>query len=148
MKRTFVLSIVLGVLLCLSTISTQADVYPRRDGNWWRTLQGAIKKPYALGFFDGMNLGASMSISKFSDAKTKNQCMADAKNSYDYYFMKYFKDCTNTQIVDGLDDFYSDYKNRRILLEDAIWLVVSGIAGTPKEELEKMIENFRKRVSD
>jgi hypothetical protein len=50
------------------------------------------------------------------------------------------------QLNDGLNDFFSDYKNRRIEVDDAIWLVLNGIAGTPKEKLDKMIESHRRNA--
>jgi hypothetical protein len=41
-----------------------------------------------------------------------------------------------------LDVFYSDYRNRKIAIPSAVWLVLKSIAGTPKEELDKVIENY------
>ena len=54
---------------------------------------------------------------------------------------------TNVQIVDGLDTFYKDHQNRSIRLKAAVWLVVNTIAGTPQDELDKMIEYLRKKAS-
>ena len=48
------------------------------------------------------------------------------------------------QLVDGIDAFYSDYKNRSISTHNAVWLVLNGIAGPPKEKLDKMIEAARR----
>jgi hypothetical protein len=49
--------------------------------------------------------------------------------------------------VDGLNSFYKDYRNRRIKVPDAVWLVANSIAGKPQNEMDKMIENWRQSAS-
>lgn len=56
---------------------------------------------------------------------------------------KYIEKVTDGQLVDGLDSFYADSRNRRIWLTDAVWLVVNAITGTPQEKLNLMLENWR-----
>ena len=90
-----------------------------------------------------MDLGNKFSYWEFIH-DDKSGCMLKVSTSYSNFVGKYFKDVTNGQLVDGLDDFYSDYRNRRILLSNAIWLVSNSIAGEDKKKLEKMIENWRK----
>jgi hypothetical protein len=63
---------------------------------------------------------------------------------YREYDKKFFANVSNGQIVDGLDQFFSDYRNRRIRVHNAVWLVTNGIAGTPEAELQQMIESWRK----
>jgi hypothetical protein len=53
---------------------------------------------------------------------------------------------TNAQIADGLDQFYSDYRNRSIVVSSGVWLVLNSINGTPKDQLDNMIEGFRQNV--
>jgi hypothetical protein len=53
---------------------------------------------------------------------------------------------TGGQLVDGLDSFYGDFRNRRILVYSAVWLVLNEIAGTPQDELDKMIQSWRKNA--
>jgi len=48
-------------------------------------------------------------------------------------------------VVDGLDNFYGDYRNRKILVQDAVWLVLNNVAGTPN--VEQMIQNWRRSAS-
>jgi hypothetical protein len=112
----------------------------RRDGNWWNEGDRQLKLSYILGFFDGMDLGAGFSFWKFID----DPCAARAKDSYKEYSAKYSENVTNGQLVDGLDEFYKDYKNRKTILSQSVWIVLKSIAGTPKDELEKLIENKRR----
>jgi hypothetical protein len=42
--------------------------------------------------------------------------------------------------------FYEDYRNRRIRIHSAVWLVLNETSGKPKVEMEKMVESFRKNA--
>jgi hypothetical protein len=100
-----------------------------------------------VGFFDGMDLGHNFSVWKFLKDKTANECTSKAHESYNDFLAQYFRNVTNGQVVDGLDSFYSDYRNRSILVHDAVWLAVNEITGTPRGRLDAMIENWRRSSS-
>lgn len=40
-----------------------------------------------------------------------------------------------------------DYRNRSIIVHDAVWIVVNSIAGMPQDKLDKMIESWRKNAA-
>jgi hypothetical protein len=147
MKRN---SVILTILLLTSftilpTLATAEET--RRDGNWWRKYDNLYKSAYIVGFFDGMDLGKNFSVWKImEDEKNKNACAWNVLDSYDTYNLKYFKGVSNIQIVDGLNSFYDDYRNRSITIDSAVWIVVNSIAGTPKGSLESMIENHRRNA--
>jgi hypothetical protein len=119
----------------------------RRDGNWWRDQDRLTRSVYIIGFFDGMDLGKNFSYWKFANKKEMNSCMGKVAESYNEYSAKYFKNVTNMQLVDGLDSFYADFRNRSIQVADTVWLVVNSIAGTPQEKLDLMIENWRRNAN-
>lgn len=50
---------------------------------------------------------------------------------------------TNGQIVDGLNLFYDDFRNRQIKLTDAIYVIRKQILGASKEEIEAITEWLR-----
>ncbi len=143
MKKTFILSIVLGFFICLLGLSTTQAGNQRADGNWWMTLDKQVKTLYIAGFFEGTNLGYNMSYWKLFEDKTKAQCLKDVMDSQNFNHKKYFANVSDEQIVNGLNELYSDSKNRRIRIFNAIWVVLNGIAVTPKEQLDRMIEYFR-----
>jgi hypothetical protein len=101
-----------------------------------------------VGFLDGMELGRSFSYWGFAQQREKSACVQDVETSYIGYSAKYLSHVTAGQIQDGLNTFYADYRNRRITVDHAVWLVLSGIAGTPQDELEKTIENFRRNAAN
>jgi len=135
------------VILIFSSLAWSADY--RFDGNWWIDQKMNEKDFYLIGLFDGMDLGHRFSCWKFLSNKTKadQSCFAKVRDSFKEYNQEYFSNVTIGQLSDGLDSFYVDYKNRRILVWRAVWIVVNGIAGTPEEELNKLIEAWRRNSS-
>lgn len=140
-----VLLLLVAISLTTSTRSYADD--ERRDGNWWITLDKQYKHSYFVGFFDGMDLGQQFSVWNFVNNPADRPCVKKVVDSCGTYHEKYLKGITNVHLSDGMDEFYKDYKNRRILVSDAVWLVLNGIAGKPEAELNKMIENFRKNAT-
>ncbi len=131
-------------LTVLTSVSALADEN-RRDGNWWLNQPETVQAVYAVGFFDGVDLGHHFSIWKYANNKKSRETWIPLANkSFNEYTEKYLNNVTSGQLIDGLNSFYSDYRNRRIRVQVAVWLVASSIAGTPEAELNKMIENWRK----
>ena len=50
---------------------------------------------------------------------------------------------TNNQLVDGLDLFFSDFKNKQIKLRDAIYVVKKQIKGASPDEIEAILQYLR-----
>jgi hypothetical protein len=139
MKSFWLTALLIALLFAIPpSLSAQNT---RRDGNWWLEQSHFARTSYLVGFFDGINLGNQFSYWKGKDDIT---CLAKVKDSFDFYANKFVKDVTNEQLADGLDVFYKDYRNRKILVHNAVWLTLNAIAGTPQVDLDKMVENFRK----
>jgi hypothetical protein len=128
--------ILLCMVLMLAPVAKE-QVNTRRDGNWWRTQSEASHYNYITGFMDGTILGYNFSYWNF--VHTDAKCADLVHDSYNSLASQYFKNVTNDQLADGLTKFYEDYRNRRIAADDAVWLVLNEIAGTPKD-----VENWRK----
>lgn len=136
--------LVATVLLVVACGLSDAQESSRRDGNWWRGEQRISKSTYVVGFFDGMELGRNFSYWKFANNKLAANSVALVNESYAEYVDKYFKNVSNVQLVDGLDVFYADFRNRSILVHNAVWIVTHQISGLPQERVDEMIENWRK----
>ena len=50
---------------------------------------------------------------------------------------------TNGQIVEGLNSFYTDFKNKQIKLMDAVYVVKKQIKGSSTEEIEAVLQYLR-----
>ena len=46
-----------------------------------------------------------------------------------------------------MTSFYGDYKNRRIVTDGAMGLVMLGISGTPQQLLDTMVEQWRQAAT-
>jgi hypothetical protein len=143
MKRRLSLACAVTVSILLFAAVARNASDDRRDGTWWRELTRVQKTNYMVGFFDGMKLGNSFSYWGILDKDKNDAAIGKVTGSYDDYDQKYFGHVTNLQLVDGLDTFYSDYRNRVIQVPGAVWLVVNEISGKSDAEMEKMIESWR-----
>jgi hypothetical protein len=143
MKRNFIAIalLLLCAVLALPALSVADDA--RRDGNWWRVQGESVRADYMGGFYDGMNLGYYFSYSSIVKNNKADPCRRKVAESFHEHLSK-FKNVKSLQVVDGLNSFYGDFRNRSILVTDAVWLVVNSIVGTPKKELDKMIEDARR----
>lgn len=118
----------------------------RRDGNWWNSISDYSQDAYITGFFDGIRLGNNFSYWNFTNDEDKSYCLSSVFESFDFFKSTYLINITNTQVADGLDNFYSNYRNRSIKIHDAVWIVLNSIAGTPQERIDELIESWRKNA--
>ncbi len=93
-----------------------------------------------------MELGKNFSIWLSFERGGESKCAGEAAGSYDHYMRRYMSTVTNGQIRDGLDDFYKDFRNRSILIPDAMWIVVRQIAGDSKPDIEHLTEQLRRNA--
>ena len=132
-------------VLLLSILLASANAQStRRDGNWWRGTDQSARVAYMVGFFDGMLLGNNFSYWKFINDTRSSDCSRKVNESFSEFSDKFFRNITDVQVVDGLNAFYTDYRNRSVIVNNAVWLVVNEISGTPREVLDPMIENWRR----
>jgi hypothetical protein len=111
-----------------------------RDGNGWRTLSNTEKTFFAAGLIDGIDFGAQLPIQAISD----ENCGIKAAESFFRQHDKYVVGVATSQVVDGMDAFYSDFKNRKIPVRHAFAVILKQIAGDSNESISKLTENLRK----
>ena len=80
------------------------------------------------------------------DCEHQRSYLEKVKQSYYHYFFEYLNNVTNSQVVDGLDILYEDYRNRKIMVSNAVWIVLNEIAGKSSDEMDEMIRNYRKNA--
>lgn len=134
----------LTVIFCLSGISSAAD---RRDGNWWMQLDNSSRIFYLAGLIDGAELGHQLSIYGCYDnqetiSPKAAECLAPIVSSYIQNVDRFIAGKPNKQFLDGMNSFYSDYRNRNIATHDAILVVFRSIIGD--SDTETIINNLRK----
>ncbi len=136
--------IIILVLLALGSATAFSQDSDRRDGNWWRSQSRPAQVNYMVGFFDGMELGHRFSYWSFANDRKAGESMKRVSASYVEYIDKYFNNPTSGQLVDGLDVFYADFRNRSILVHNAVWIVVNQVAGETQGRVDALIENWRR----
>ena len=136
-----------AALLCLLIAApcSRNQEFDRRDGDWWRSVDRVNKAYYLAGFVDGTQLARRFSGNPQNDQDAKDVSARPA-TPFGENRAKYLGHTTNIQLTDGLDTFYGDARNRRILVSDAAWVVLNQIAGTPEAETQALIESTRKNA--
>lgn len=144
MKRVIQLGLLPAVLLSLSlSVATQTPQQPR-DGKWWQGLEQSEKYLHVIGMIDGARLGQEFVLAEMSKGKNGIKGFSDAFDAYEKAEAKYLGKLTSGEIAQGLDAFYADYKNRRIWIHDATFVVLMGISGVPQAQIEKRVEAMRR----
>jgi hypothetical protein len=104
-----------------------------RDGNWWRTESAAAHVVYVTGVLDGLTSGSFM-VSNGGP---------EAMSDYNVRASLLLGRATSSQLSEGLDAFYANYRNREIDASNALCLVAMQLAGTSDEDLAKWIAIYR-----
>lgn len=129
------------LLLVFSICSVAKAEGNQNDGNYWLSLDNKLARTrYVIGFTDGMKLGKIFTYGG-SLPDTAEELNDFNNDSFGKLYAKYFTNVTAGQLVDGLDVFYEDFRNRNTTIYVAVWWVVQQISGKLKEEVEKEIEH-------
>ena len=129
------------LFILLSSLPGYSQDHERREGSWWLSHSQTAKAEYVVGFFDGINIGERASGYKLSE--TDKSCRDKAKAAGDAFTSKYLAHVTDRQLVDGLDAFYKDPRNRSILVTSATVPVLRQIAGDPADVVKAETEALR-----
>lgn len=113
------------------------------NGDVWVTLDFETKVAYVAGFLQGMFLGHCFTTWGLPGAQENDSALQNATRSYTENWDKFVLNRSYLQFIEGLDELYSDDRNRLIRFENGMWIVMNEICGTSKERTRVMIESFR-----
>ena len=148
MKSLLVL--VAAVALLLPNAQLAADKTDL-DGYWWEKLDTSFKLGWVSGYAKAMDLAATIQMStcasnmplyakEFPNTDPKvilqKMCLSDTQFDYDVIPMG--------QLVDGMDAFYKDYRNKQLGVGWAIQYARDSIKGKPAQELDAEIALWRR----
>jgi hypothetical protein len=138
--------LILVAIIILGTVAYVGADEIRFDGNFWNKSDKTVKEFFISGILGGIIAGQDRVTASAMEGVEKGQvdmkCFAaisSLKNSLEADMGKIEVE----QIVDGIDAFYSDLKNRSIKVKWAFLVVWQQIKGTPEEEIKKFIESVR-----
>jgi len=139
--------IILAVLIILGSVAYSGADEVRFDGNFWRQQDRIMKEFFIAGVMGGINAGQDRVVGSamegVGDGKISMECfntISGMKKSQEAALKK----IEVGQLIDGIDEFYSDFKNRSVKVGWSFIVVMQQIKGTPKEEIEKFIESIRR----
>jgi hypothetical protein len=111
-----------GVLF-LMMLAPSGRAQSNIDGEFWTTKNKDLKAVYLLGFMDGRNEGANEASA------------ALGTTILDPRLAKLASNISVGQMLDGLDDFYKDYRNARIPVRHAFEYVFMEAGGQDGSKL-------------
>lgn len=124
---------------------------PGLDGYWWEKLDASFKLGWVSGYANAMDVAGSIQIStcaanmplyvkEFPNVDPKvilqKMCLSDTRLDYDGIAMG--------QLVDGVDAFYKDYRNKQLEIGWAIQYARDSIKGKAEEELDAEVDLWRR----
>lgn len=139
------------ILLLLTIPSIGLSSEHASDGYFWEKLTKNEKMVYALAYVAGFNkmnqhvremLDVAIGLEKADVVEYAKTMKKYYKDNFRYYGI------TLIQLVDGIDNLYSDYKNKTIRLSDAFHLVQTEIKGVDEKKIEEMKQFMRKSEKD
>jgi hypothetical protein len=110
------------------------------NGNQWTTLDDNCKYAYICGFLEGLFQGHCFTTWGLSGAEAEDSDWANATKSYNDHWNQFVAKVTYRQFLDGLDNLYADHRNRKIAIQNGMWIVMSKISGQPSGTMELMVE--------
>jgi hypothetical protein len=137
------------LLLVLLTVCTQAHAQTRFDGNWWNGSEDIARGSFLLGYKQGMVLVAEVAPMVICNAQKHTdeafrQCIYSGTNAMNEEFVTPTAGKTYRQLIDGVSEFYRDYKNRGICFEPALSFVTQEINGMSRNLRDSKLQTLRR----
>ncbi len=120
---------------------TAVRAQERHDGHLWSALSRELQVSYMQGLIDGSVLGAQMAK---EGVPQNSSCRDEIMDGYKKTFQKFLAEVSPAQIADGVDAVFKDYRNRSLLITDAVYVSLRAIGGMPPEDVEKLLQAVRK----
>jgi hypothetical protein len=145
-KKSFAL-LVSGALLgiCFALVLNAAQEYrPRTGYSFWSKADANAKYAYLIGYAD-----AEQPLRLVLDRAEKSLCTDGEKDWFEDFNRKIPmpNNITLQQGIEGIDDFYKDWRNQSVALFNAQNIVRLQIAGRPQAEIDEAIRRARETAS-
>jgi hypothetical protein len=157
------------LLLCVTEGNASDTSSMKFDGNEWIKLDKTVKIFLLAGFITGneyvalhhktpldkfddpedSRLGVEIEKMKESEKMPLSKEQISTLRQEGYFTINRSLEAYDlsgivvNQILDGLDELYKDVPNRKIKLEDAVYIVKKEIKGISKDDLEQILLFFR-----
>lgn len=144
MRRIFVALFVL-MFLSISLLNSQ----PTRDGKWWQNLDQNAKIFFVAGFWNGITWGDDVLRDALSSLQKNGIINQNTANTIFQKWSAYTNIGSTTvgEIVDRIDNLYSNSQNSSIAVTDIMTIVVLNIQGLPMSDdtMQQLLQNYRQK---
>jgi hypothetical protein len=124
----------IGIVMAIAALTSKAaSEHETYDGNWWRTLTDTQRTFCCIGMFQGLRTAKTILAEK--NTEVIDQYNASAANL--------FTEITIGQCLDGMNQFYEDFRNRAIEVPVAFWIVAWQTKGPTDEQAKAVIAAAR-----
>lgn len=117
-------AVLLG-LLCVSAVAAPPKGEGEHDGQWWNAHRGSYHGAFVVGYLEASVDNHANGIPPNIDLSLENARVW----------------------VQGLNTFYSDFRNQNILVDDALRYVHRQLNGATDEQLAAMLSQMRQRAA-
>jgi hypothetical protein len=138
-------------LLLAILINAPVSAASRFDGTWWISLGTGERLAYLVGFYDGHVYARQMfDTAGIATSKSPEQLriVVTAQTLAAKQMDRDLKNVLPVVLMDGLNKVYADYRNVRIEVKDAMYVVFRSMDGTSDDEVAKILEYHRKKSSE
>ncbi len=143
--RKILIAVITFAVLLLNFSNSQST----RDGKWWSGLDKNAKIFFIAGFWNGVTWGDDVLKDALSNLKKNNVIN---QNVADAVFQKWtaytdIGSITIGEIVDKIDNLYSDPQNQPIMISDMMTIVVLNIQGLSlsNDVMQQLLQSFRQK---
>ena len=133
------LALFMFVLILVSPPVAQGQ--SRHDGHLWEALSNELKVSYIQGVIDGSALGMQMVREGIPTNDSSREKIA---LGYRKTAEKLLLDVSPAQIVAGVDTVFKDYRNRSLLMTDAVYVTLKSISGMSPQHTETLLQAVRR----
>jgi hypothetical protein len=144
----------LALALMLSGATARAQV-TKHDGYWWSGESESFKLGFATGYAMAMTGNSDAAVLRCIEAKNGgtlpekypgNEALIACQQTPEVEGLNY-SNLQIGQLVEGLDEFYKEFRNKNILVDVAMRYVKDELRGKSTKELEDELAAFRQSAN-
>ena len=138
----------LTALIILFSVTYAFADEVKYDGDFWRQRNRATKELIVSAVFWGSEAGQNRVFAEVVLNRAGKSIEVECANAVSDV-LKTLEDeriaIHTGQVVDNMDKFYSDPRNKSLILKWAFLVAMEQVTGRPDEEIRQLIEEIRKK---
>jgi hypothetical protein len=126
------------VLLTFIVADAQQPSYPKRNGNWWLSLNPNIQTNYMLGAIDGIQPAGWFEIQSMQ---------AEVYEKMQRQIGEALRTISNEDLARNVTALYRDHPEwRDIYVSSAVWLATMRLRGVRAEQIQDAVATIRQHT--